>query len=88
VPAMNEYLPGYEASSWYGMGAPRATPPDIIGRLNKEINAGLDDRKLVARFAELGLTVLPGSSSEFRKFIGDETEKWSKVVRASGARAD
>jgi tripartite-type tricarboxylate transporter receptor subunit TctC len=88
VPAMNEYLPGYEASSWYGMGAPRATPPEIIDKLNKEINAGLADRKLVARFAELGLTVLPGTSSEFRRFIGDETEKWSKVVRASGARAD
>jgi tripartite-type tricarboxylate transporter receptor subunit TctC len=88
VPAMNEYLPGYEASSWYGMGAPRATPPEIIDKLNKEINAGLADRKLVARFAELGLTVLPGTSSEFRGFIGDETEKWSKVVRASGARTD
>jgi tripartite-type tricarboxylate transporter receptor subunit TctC len=85
---MNEYLPGYEASSWYGMGAPRAAPPEVIERLNKEINAGLADRKLVARFAELGLTVLPGSPSEFRKFIGDETEKWSKVVRASGARAE
>jgi tripartite-type tricarboxylate transporter receptor subunit TctC len=88
VPAMREYLPGYEASSWYGMGAPRATPPEIIERLNKEINAGLADRKLAARFAELGLSVLPSTPSEFRKFIGDETEKWSKVVRASGARAE
>jgi tripartite-type tricarboxylate transporter receptor subunit TctC len=88
VPAMSEYLPGYEASSWYGMGAPRTTSPGIVERLNKEINAGLSDRKLVARFAELGLTVLPSTPSEFRKFIGEEAEKWAKVVRASGARAD
>jgi tripartite-type tricarboxylate transporter receptor subunit TctC len=88
VPTMSEYLPGYEASSWYGMGAPRTTQAEIIERLNKEINAGLADRKLAARFAELGLTVLPSSPSEFRKFIAEETEKWAKVVRASGAKAD
>jgi tripartite-type tricarboxylate transporter receptor subunit TctC len=88
VPALGEFLPGYEASSWYGVGAPRNTPVEIIDRLNKEINAGLADRKMVARFAELGLTVVPGSAADFEKFIRSETEKWAKVVKASGAKAD
>jgi tripartite-type tricarboxylate transporter receptor subunit TctC len=88
VPAMSEYLPGYEASSWYGMGAPRNTPAEIVDKLNKAINAGLSQSKLVARFAELGLSALPGSPSEFGKFIADEIGKWGKVVKVSGARAE
>jgi tripartite-type tricarboxylate transporter receptor subunit TctC len=88
VPAMNEYLPGYEASSWYGIGAPRDTPAEIVDKLNKGINAGLMQSRLAARFAELGLSALPGSASEFGKFIADEIGKWAKVVKASGARAE
>jgi tripartite-type tricarboxylate transporter receptor subunit TctC len=88
VPTLSEFLPGYEASSWYGVGAPRNTPVEIIDRLNKVINAGLADRKMVARFAELGLTSVPGSSADFENFIRNETVKWAKVVKASGARAD
>jgi tripartite-type tricarboxylate transporter receptor subunit TctC len=88
VPTLSETLQGYEASSWYGIGAPKATPVEIIDKLNREINAGLAAPKLVARFAELGLTVTAGSPAEFRNFIADETEKWAKVVKASGARAD
>jgi tripartite-type tricarboxylate transporter receptor subunit TctC len=88
VPAMNEYLPGYEASSWYGMGAPRDTPAEIVGKLNKGINAGLMQCKLAARFAELGLAALPGSTSEFGKFIANEIDKWAKVVKVSGARVE
>jgi tripartite-type tricarboxylate transporter receptor subunit TctC len=88
VPAMNEYLPGYEASSWYGMGAPRGTPAEIVDKLNKGINTGLMQPRLAARFAELGLSALPGSASEFGKFIAGEIGKWAKVVKASGARAE
>ena len=88
VPAMNEYLPGYEASSWYGMGAPRDTHAEIVDKLNKGINAGLMQPRLTARFAELGLSTLPGSASAFGKFIADEIDKWAKVVKVSGARAE
>jgi hypothetical protein len=78
IPTVGEYLPGYEASGWLGIGAPRNTPTDIIDRLNKEINAGLADPKFKARLADLGLTPLPGSPADFGKFIADETEKWGK----------
>ena len=81
-----ERIPGYEASSWYGVGAPRNAP--VENGLNKETNAGLADRKMVARFAELGLTVVPGSPVDFDNFIRSETVKRAKVVKASGARAD
>jgi tripartite-type tricarboxylate transporter receptor subunit TctC len=87
VPTVAEIVPGYEASSWYGIGAPRNTPPEIIERLNKEINAGLADPKIKARLDDMGGTALIGPPSAFGKLIADETEKWAKVVRLSGAKA-
>ena len=73
-------------ASWFGIGAPRNTPAEIIEKLNKEINAGLADPKIKARLADLGGTVLPGSPADFGKLIADETEKWAKVVKFSGAK--
>ena len=87
IPSVGEFLPGYEASGWFGVGAPRNTPGEIIDRLNNEINAGLADPKIKARFADLGGTVLGGSTADFGKFVADETEKWSKVVKFAGAKA-
>jgi tripartite-type tricarboxylate transporter receptor subunit TctC len=86
VPAVGEFLPGYEASSWYGIGAPRATPPQIIDTLNRAMNTGLADARLKVRLGELGGTMLAGSPAEFGRLIADETEKWAKVVKFSGAR--
>jgi tripartite-type tricarboxylate transporter receptor subunit TctC len=83
LPTVGDFLPGYEASDWYGICAPRGTPAEIIGRLNAEINAGLADPKLKARLMDLGASVLPGSPAEFGKLIADETEKWGVVVRAA-----
>ena len=88
LPPMNEFVPGFEASNFYGVGAPRATPADIIERLNKEIGAILAEPKMKARLAELGATTLPLSPEDFRKLVADETEKWAKVVKFSGARPD
>jgi tripartite-type tricarboxylate transporter receptor subunit TctC len=88
VPTLSEFLPGYEATSWYGVGAPRNTSVEIIDKLNKEINAGLADPKMITRFADLGLKPLPGSPDDFAKLIAGETEKWGKVVKFSGAKAD
>ena len=88
VPTVGEFLPGFEASQWYGVGAPRSTPAEIIDKLNKEINAGLADSKLKARLTDLGGTALPGSPADFGKLIAEETEKWAKVVKFSGAKAD
>jgi tripartite-type tricarboxylate transporter receptor subunit TctC len=88
IPAMTEYVPGYEASVWYGICVPKNTPLEIIDKLNKEINAGLADPKLRARFAELGSPVLAGSPTGFGKLIADETEKWAKVVKFAGLKAD
>jgi tripartite-type tricarboxylate transporter receptor subunit TctC len=87
IPTVAEIVPSYEASSWYGIGAPRNTPPEIIERLNKEINAGLADPKITARLDDMGGTALIGPPSAFGKLIADETEKWAKVVRLSGAKA-
>jgi tripartite-type tricarboxylate transporter receptor subunit TctC len=84
---VSEFVPGYEASSWYGLGIPRNTSPAIIKTLNKEINDALADPKMKARLAALGGTVLPGSPAGFRKLIADETEKWGKVIRASQYQA-
>ena len=88
IPTVGEFLPGYEASNWYGVGVPKNTPAEIIDKLNKEINAGLADPKIKARLADLGGTVLPGSPADFGKLIADETEKWAKVVKFSGAKPD
>src|SRR5215813_2382560 len=88
IPTMGEFLPGFEASQWYGVGAPKNTPPQIIDKLNKEINAGLADPKLKARLADLGGTVLPGSPADFGKHIAEETEKWGKVIRAANIKAE
>jgi len=88
VPTISDFVPGFETSAWFGIGAPRNTPAAIINRLNVEINAALADPKLEARFADLGATVLPGSTADFAKLVVDETEKWAKVIRFSGAKAD
>ena len=78
IPTVSDFVPGYEASAWYGIGAPRNTPAEIVDKLNKEINAALADTKINARLADLGGTVLPGSPAEFGKLIADETEKWAR----------
>ena len=88
LPTVREFVPGYEASAVQGVGAPKATPVDIIDKLNREINAALADPKLRARLADLGATVLAGSPADFGKLIADETEKWGKVVKFSGAKPD
>jgi tripartite-type tricarboxylate transporter receptor subunit TctC len=82
VPTLAEFVPGYEASGWAGICAPRNTPMEAIAMLSKAINAGLNDPAMKARFAELGATTLPGSSSDFGRLIASETEKWSQVIRA------
>jgi tripartite-type tricarboxylate transporter receptor subunit TctC len=86
IPTVGEFVPGYEASAWQGIGAPRNTPAEIIAKLNLEINAALADPKINARFSESGGEALLTSSSDFGKFIADETEKWGKVVKLSGAK--
>jgi tripartite-type tricarboxylate transporter receptor subunit TctC len=88
IPAVAEFVPGYEASNWYGLGAPKATPAEIVDKLNKEINAGLADPKMKARLADLEGTPLLGLPADFGKLIAEETEKWAKVVKFSGAKAD
>jgi tripartite-type tricarboxylate transporter receptor subunit TctC len=88
LPTVADVLPGYEASTWYGVGAPRNTPSEIIAKLNIEINAALADPKMKARLADLGGMVLAGSAADFGKLIAEETEKWAKVVKFSGAKPD
>ena len=88
VPTIAETVPGYESDTWYGIGAPAGTPPAIVERLNREINAGLGDPKLKARLAELGGTVVTGPPGDFRRLIGAETEKWGKVVKFAGIKAE
>jgi tripartite-type tricarboxylate transporter receptor subunit TctC len=86
VPSIGEFVPGYDASGWYGIGAPRGTPAEIIARLNNEINASLADQKLNARLADLGYTTVASSAAEFSHFIAAETEKWRKVFRFSNLK--
>jgi tripartite-type tricarboxylate transporter receptor subunit TctC len=88
LPTVGELLPGYEASTWYGIGAPKATPAEIIDKLNAAINAGLADPKIKARLADLGGTLLPGSPADFGKLIADETERWGNVIRAANIKAE
>ena len=88
IPTVGEFVAGYEASAWLGIGAPKATPVEIVDKLNKEINAALADPKLKAKLADLGGTALAGSPADFDKFIVDETEKWGKVVKFVGIKAD
>jgi tripartite-type tricarboxylate transporter receptor subunit TctC len=88
VPAMEEFLPGFEASGWYGISAPKGTPTDVVARLNKEINAGLADAKTRQRLADLGCLMFSGTPADYAKFVEGETEKWTKVVRTAGLRAD
>ena len=86
LPTVADFLPGYEATSWYGLGAPQGTPAEIFEKLNREVNAILAEPKTKARFLELGATMLPGSAADFGKLVADETEKWGKVVKFSGAK--
>jgi tripartite-type tricarboxylate transporter receptor subunit TctC len=88
VPTVSEFVPGYEVSNWFGVGAPKATPAEIVDRLNKEINSGLTDPKMKARLADLGGIPLAGSPADFGKLIVDETEKWAKVVKFAVIKAD
>jgi tripartite-type tricarboxylate transporter receptor subunit TctC len=88
VPTVGDYVAGYETSIWFGVGAPRNTPAEIIERLNKEINAALADPKIKARLADLGSTVIAGSPADFGKLIVDETEKWAKVIKFAGIKPE
>jgi tripartite-type tricarboxylate transporter receptor subunit TctC len=88
VPVVGDIVPGYEASNWFGLGTPRNTHAEIINRLNEEINAALGDPNVKARLISLDCTVLPGSPAEFGKLIAEEVEKWSKVVKFAGIKAD
>jgi tripartite-type tricarboxylate transporter receptor subunit TctC len=88
VPPLADFVPGYETSLWLGLSAPRNTSPEIIGKLNSEINAVLTDPNMKARLADLGGTVLPGSPADFGKLIAEETEKWAKVVKLAGIKAE
>jgi tripartite-type tricarboxylate transporter receptor subunit TctC len=88
IPTVADFVPGYEASGFAGIGAPKNTPPDIIDMLNKELNAGLADAKVKARIVELGGTVLGGTPAEFGKILADATEKWGRVIKAAGIKAE
>ena len=88
IPTVGEFVPGYEASNWYGVGVPKNTPAEVVEKLNKEINAGLADPKIKARFADLGVTPLVVSAADFGRLIAEETEKWGKVIRALNIKAD
>src|SRR5437660_12842549 len=88
IPTVGDFVPGYESSQWYGVGAPKNTPAEIVEKLNKEINAALADPKIKARLADLGGTVMPGSPADFGKLVVDDKEKWAKVIRAAGIKAE
>ncbi len=88
VPTISEFVPGYEATAWFGVGAPKGTPAEIIEKLNRAINAGLADPKMKAQLANLAGTPLTGSSNDFGKLIADETEKWAKVIKFANIKAE
>jgi tripartite-type tricarboxylate transporter receptor subunit TctC len=88
LPTVADFVPGYEASQWYGLAAPKNTPAEIVGRLNREINAAIIDPGMKARLAAIGGEPLPGSSAEFGRLIAEETDKWAKVVRAAGIKPE
>jgi tripartite-type tricarboxylate transporter receptor subunit TctC len=88
IPAVAEFVQGYETSAWYGIGAPKSTPEDIIGSLNREVNVALAEPAMKARLADLGGAVLPGSPAQFGKLIAAETEKWGKVIRAANIKPE
>jgi tripartite-type tricarboxylate transporter receptor subunit TctC len=88
IPTVGDFLPGYEASLWVGIGAPKETPLEIVDKLNTEINAALTDPKITSRITDTGGTVLPGSPADFGKLIADETERWGKVIRAANIKAE
>jgi tripartite-type tricarboxylate transporter receptor subunit TctC len=88
LPKMGDFVPGYESSSWFGIGAPKNAPTEIVDKLNREINAALADPKMKARLADLGATVLAGSPADFGKLIAEETEKWGKVIRAGNIKPE
>jgi tripartite-type tricarboxylate transporter receptor subunit TctC len=88
LPTVAESVPGFEASSWFGIAAPKGTPAEIIERLNREINAGLADPRIAARLADMGGTPLSGSPADYGRLIADETEKWGKVIQTAGIKAE
>ena len=88
IPTVAEFLPGYEAYSWFGVVAPKSTPSEIVFKLNQEINAAIADPKMKSRITELGATTLPGPPADFGKHIAAETEKWGKVVKAANIKPE
>jgi tripartite-type tricarboxylate transporter receptor subunit TctC len=88
LPTIADFLPGYESSAWYGFGAPRNIPAEIVDQLNREINEGLAEPKLAARFADLGGTLIAGSPADFAKFVVDDAAKWAKVIKLANIKAE
>jgi tripartite-type tricarboxylate transporter receptor subunit TctC len=88
IPSIAEFVPGYEAGGWYGIGAPKKVPPEVIDRLNREINAALADPKLKTRLADLGYATFGSSSAEFSNMIAHEIDKWARVIKFAGIKSD
>jgi tripartite-type tricarboxylate transporter receptor subunit TctC len=88
LPVLGDFVPGYESSGWFGVGAPKNTPAEIIDKLNREINAGLADSKMKARLSDMGATPFVSSPADFGKFIAAETEKWGKVIRFANIKPE
>ena len=88
VPVVADFVPGFEASAWFGMGVPKGTPAEIVDKLNSEVNAALADPKIKARLLDMGGMLIPGTPADFGKLLAEETEKWAKVVKFSGAKPE
>jgi tripartite-type tricarboxylate transporter receptor subunit TctC len=88
IPTMTEFVPGYEASTWFGIGAPNGVPAEIVTKLNKEVNAGLADPKMIERLTDVGSDPMPGTPAEFGKYIAEQTAKWAKVIRTSNIKPE